>query len=159
MWYFFCTLFKVPMNWLFVSDRCEHSKHMVELVQANNLSERFRLVDVRDSPIPREVTSVPSIIDVSSKRVFSGIGAFDFLKTLLKDELTPYVLGSSQDMTYSFLQGGGEMVKPPTFVPVDGEPFQEVTTSEGKPGVDPRLQKLLDERNSDAAVPKPISRA
>lgn len=148
------------MHTLFYSKRCEHCKTLLEIIQANQLDAKIRAICVETSPVPREVSSVPTII-TKDGRVRVGIEAFDVVKELGFD-LSPYELGSAHETVFSYVDGNGEMERTLKYMYTEEEPpFRSdehpMASQEAKEGaLDPRLQSLIEARKSD--VPQAIKR-
>lgn len=144
------------MHTLFYSTRCEHCKTLVEIIKANELQPMFRPVCVEKAPVPREVTTVPTII-TEDLRVRTGIQAFDFVKFLTEEnDVRAYELGSANETVFSYVDGNGEMERTMKYMYMEEEqPFQETKANEP---MDPRLQKLIDARKNDASIAPPIQR-
>lgn len=144
------------MHTLFYSTRCEHCKTLVELIKANELQSKIRPICVEKSVVPREVTTVPTII-TEDLRVRAGIQAFDFVKFLSEEnDVQAYELGSSGDTVFSYVDGNGEMERTLKYMYMEEEePFHETPPNEA---VDPRLQKLIESRKNDSMIPPPIQR-
>lgn len=144
------------MHTLFYSTRCEHCKTLVEIIKANELQPQFRPICVEKSPVPREVTTVPTII-TEDLRVRTGIQAFDFVKFLTEEnDVRAYELGSANDTVFSYVDGNGEMERTMKYMYMEEEqPFHETQPNEP---MDPRLQKLIDARKNDSFIPNPVQR-
>lgn len=146
---------------LFYSKRCDHCKVLLDTIKANEISDEFQLVEVESSMVPSDIKSVPTIVD-TTMRFHVGIACFDLIKTMSQGDLSVYELGQSNETRFSYLGGSGEMERAMKYMYTEQEPpFQNLASgsdSTSQPGVDPRLQKLIDQRKNDSSIAPPLQR-
>jgi hypothetical protein len=70
------------MRVLFYSKKCQFSKKILDLMQKNNILNKFKLICIEEIDIrtlPPSITSVPSLIAPESKYPLVGQSAFEYL--------------------------------------------------------------------------------
>jgi hypothetical protein len=136
----------------------------VELIKANEMTDKIRPICVEKSPVPKEITTVPTIVS-ENFQYFTGLHAFDFVKYLSDENgVSAYELGSASDTVYSFVDGNGEMERTMKYMYMEEEnPFKDLSKNKASVAsssaqMDPRLEKLIEARKNDISIPPPIKR-
>lgn len=67
------------MKIIFYSDQCEYSKKMLAYLDKYNIKYLFKLVNINEVDIPKEIDMVPTIIDDELNQALKGKSAFEYL--------------------------------------------------------------------------------
>lgn len=68
------------MNYLFYSNKCPYSMHIIKLLTSNNIIGNFKLIDVNKHEIPQNIKSVPTLIIKDIIKPLVGKEALNWVK-------------------------------------------------------------------------------
>ena len=64
---------------IFYSDNCTYSKKMLEYLDKHKIKNMFKMINIDSNEIPKNITIVPTIIDVNLNQILEVKKAFDYL--------------------------------------------------------------------------------
>ena len=70
------------MKVIFYSDKCEYSIKILAYLNKYNIENMFKLVNINTSEYPKEIDSVPTIIDTDLSQPIKGKKALEYLMNI-----------------------------------------------------------------------------
>lgn len=91
---------------LFHSDQCQHCVKLLQLLNRNQMTDMFELVDVMLKSVPTAISSVPTVYEKNTSKLHVGQEVFELVEEMSKHNIVSYEFGgigsTSSDRGISF---------------------------------------------------------